>query len=57
LGNLANIDEYRAKLMESNILPIAIKLIKLNIDDEMKAQITLLLANMAGHGTLSYLFI
>lgn len=40
--------------MESNILPIAIKLIKLNIDDEMKAQITLFLANMAGHGAGGY---
>lgn len=31
-------------------MPVCIKLIKLNINDEMKAQITLLLANMAGYG-------
>jgi hypothetical protein len=49
-GNMAVLQENRQKIYESNIMPIAIRLIKMKVDDELKANLTLLFANMSGYG-------
>eukprot|EP01127_Copromyxa_protea_P011932 TRINITY_DN3060_c0_g1_i7.p1 TRINITY_DN3060_c0_g1~~TRINITY_DN3060_c0_g1_i7.p1 ORF type:complete len:905 (+),score=192.01 TRINITY_DN3060_c0_g1_i7:212-2716(+) len=49
LANLAHLKANQGALVEANILPISLKFMKLNVDDEMKAQITILLANLSGH--------
>jgi len=51
-GNMAVLQENRQKIYESNIMPIAIRLIKMKVDDELKANLTLLFANMSGYGML-----
>jgi hypothetical protein len=57
LGNLANFPENRPKIMAIGILPIAVKLIQLQIDHEMKMNLALLFANMSGYESCTQMFI
>lgn len=49
LANLANIRDNRPKLLDSNVLPLAVKLLQLNVQyEDLRAHLTLLVGNMAG---------
>eukprot|EP01122_Echinamoeba_exundans_P012014 TRINITY_DN4941_c0_g1_i2.p1 TRINITY_DN4941_c0_g1~~TRINITY_DN4941_c0_g1_i2.p1 ORF type:complete len:560 (+),score=89.07 TRINITY_DN4941_c0_g1_i2:35-1714(+) len=52
LANLANIRDNRPKLLDSNVLPLAVKLLQLNVQyEDLRAHLTLLVGNMAGVAT------
>jgi tetratricopeptide (TPR) repeat protein len=52
LANLANIRDNRPKLLDSNVLPLAVKLLQLNVQyEDLRAHLTLLVGNMAGDAT------